>query len=278
MSEHSLDFIVSCMATNILYKDIQKIQTEHRLKLVEFWGIKEGDRVLEIGFGQGDTTAVLAYKVGEKGQVHGVDLASPNYGAPITLGDSMKYLQKSKLGKQVKIDFEFDVLSANFQTEEFDAIVFSHCSWYLSSSDVLINILKKVRPWGKKLCFAEWDTRVEQAEQVPHFLVALIQAQYECFKEVSISNIRTLFSLKDIEHAFIEGGWTVMDKVSIYSPNLQDAEWEIQQTLHAFEREMESVEIPHKMSSLLRTELSLLEEAVKDRKIKPLNVFALVGE
>lgn len=277
MSEQSLDFIVSCMATSALFKEIQKIQTEHRLKLVEFWGIKEGEHVLEIGCGQGDTTAVLAYMVGEKGQVHGVDLASPNYGAPITLGDSMKHLQKSQLGKQLKVDFAFDILSANFNKEEFDAIVISHCSWYMSSSDVLINVLKKVKPWGKKLCFAEWDTRVEQAEQVPHFLAALIQAQYECFKEVSISNIRTLFSQKDIEHALTEGGWTVMDKVSIYSPNLQDAEWEIQQTLHAFEREMESVEIPQKMSSLLRTELSLLEEAVKDRKIKPLNVFALVG-
>ncbi|MEW8988050.1 MAG: methyltransferase domain-containing protein [Bacillus sp. (in: firmicutes)] len=102
MREHSLDFIVSSMATSTLYKEIQKIQTEHRLKLVEFWGIKEGERVLEIGCGQGDTTAVLAYMVGEKGQVHGVDLASPNYGAPITLGDSMKHLQKSQLGKQLK--------------------------------------------------------------------------------------------------------------------------------------------------------------------------------
>ncbi|MGG7620403.1 class I SAM-dependent methyltransferase [Bacillus coreaensis] len=278
MSEHSIDFIVSCMATSTLYKEIQKIQTEHRLKLAEIWRIKEGEHVLEIGCGQGDTTAVLAYMVGEKGQVHGVDLASPSYGEPITLGDSMAYLKKSKLGKQVKVDFEFDILSANYKVEEFDAIVISHCSWYMSSPDILIDILKKVRPWGKKLCFAEWDTRVEQAEQVPHFLAALIQAQYECFKEVSISNIRTLLSRKDIEHAFKEGGWDVMDEVSIYSPNLQDAEWEVQQTLHAFETEFDSLKMPRKMNSLLRTEISLLEEAVKGRKIKPLNVFALVGE
>lgn len=65
---------------------IQYIQTEHRLKLGLFWGIKEGSRVLEIGCGQGDTTAVLAHLVGENGYVHGVDIAPEDYGAPLTVG------------------------------------------------------------------------------------------------------------------------------------------------------------------------------------------------
>lgn len=46
---------------------IQYIQTEHRMKLGLFWGIQEGSRVLEIGCGQGDTTAVLAHLVGSTG-------------------------------------------------------------------------------------------------------------------------------------------------------------------------------------------------------------------
>jgi len=47
------------MASNESMEDIQRTQTDHRLKLVQFWGIKEGSRVLEIGCGQGDTTAIL---------------------------------------------------------------------------------------------------------------------------------------------------------------------------------------------------------------------------
>ncbi|MBW9235691.1 class I SAM-dependent methyltransferase, partial [Leptospira santarosai] len=62
-------------------KGIQSIQTQHRLKLAEVWGIKDGKRVLEIGCGQGDTTAVLAYLVGDKGFVHGIDIAPTNYGS-----------------------------------------------------------------------------------------------------------------------------------------------------------------------------------------------------
>ena len=55
-------------------------QTQHRVSLVEFWEIKEGDRILEIGCGQGDCTAVLATAVGESGHVTAIDPASLDYG------------------------------------------------------------------------------------------------------------------------------------------------------------------------------------------------------
>lgn len=74
MNNNILDTIVESMASNIEMPDIQRVQTEHRFKLAEFWNIKEGSRVLEIGCGQADTTAVLAYLVGEKGLVHGIDI------------------------------------------------------------------------------------------------------------------------------------------------------------------------------------------------------------
>ncbi|WML48289.1 hypothetical protein RCG23_24095 [Neobacillus sp. PS3-34] len=66
MNDNIIDSILECMALNDNNTNIQRAQTEHRLKLAEFWGIKKGSRVLEIGCGQGDTTAVLAYLVGEE--------------------------------------------------------------------------------------------------------------------------------------------------------------------------------------------------------------------
>lgn len=63
----NLEEIVDCMLLNENDKEIQRTQTEHRIKLVDFWRVKKGDRVLEVGCGQGDTTAVLANAVGASG-------------------------------------------------------------------------------------------------------------------------------------------------------------------------------------------------------------------
>lgn len=281
MKDHAIKTIVECMASNTDMRDIQQIQTEHRLKLVDFWGIKEGSNVLEIGCGQGDTTAALAYIVGEEGFIHGIDIASPDYGAPITIGDSARYLQQSKLGKQIKMEFDIDVLSAeiNFPENTFDYIVFSHCSWYLKSFDELEAILKKSKKWGKILCFAEWDSRIQMIEQYPHFLAVLIQSQYECFKESSLSNVRTLFTPADVKRAVENVGWTITNEQSIHSPQLQDAEWEIAMTVSDYKGEINKlVDLPGKLTSLIQSEVMLLEEAQRNHAIKPLSTYVFSAE
>jgi ubiquinone/menaquinone biosynthesis C-methylase UbiE len=68
-----------------LFEDdlIQQVQLQHRLELVAAFGIQKGMRVLEIGCGQGDTTVAIADAVGESGSVVAIDIASPDYGAPL---------------------------------------------------------------------------------------------------------------------------------------------------------------------------------------------------
>lgn len=97
----NLEEIVDCMLLNENDKEIQRTQTEHRIKLVDFWRVKKGDRVLEVGCGQGDTTAVLANAVGASGFVQGIDIAPRTYGAPFTIGDATDHLQKSKLVRKL---------------------------------------------------------------------------------------------------------------------------------------------------------------------------------
>lgn len=59
---------------------IQVDQIIHRTSVVAPWGIKPGEKVLEIGCGQGDCTAVLANIVGPEGKVIAIDPASLDYG------------------------------------------------------------------------------------------------------------------------------------------------------------------------------------------------------
>ncbi|MGB5947089.1 class I SAM-dependent methyltransferase [Paenisporosarcina sp.] len=272
--------IIDCMPPSFSDSDIQMIQSQHRLKLAEFWDIKLGDKVLEIGCGQGDTTAVLAFLVGETGVVHGVDIASHDYGSPLTLGESINYLTKSPIGNRIKIDFDTDILSPKIEFPEnhFDLIVLSHSSWYMKSAEELHNILKKLRKWGTKLCFAEWDTRIQSVEQYPHLLSVLIQAQYECFKTTSLSNVRTMFTPQDIKKITESTGWTIVAEKSINSPELQDGKWEIEQVLTNFNDELKTVEnMPHKMATLIKSQINLLESAISTKTIKPMSTYAFTA-
>lgn len=281
MLKSAVESVIDCMASSKGMSEIQKIQTEHRFKLAELWNIKEGGKVLEIGCGQGDTTAVLAYIVGENGFVHGIDIGSPTYGSPISLGDSADFLLQSNLGNQLKMEFEIDILSPfiDFPENEFDCIVMSHCSWYLKSHEEFLSVLKKIRKWGRKLCFAEWDTRISSVEQYPHLLSILIQAQYESFKQNSESNIRTLFTPNDIKNICESSGWKVINETSILSPQLQDGRWEVNKTLADLDIELKNIEnMPSKLTGLIRSEVKMLEDFIKINEIKPLSVFVFVAK
>jgi SAM-dependent methyltransferase len=275
-----IESVVGCMATMGGDNQIQRSQTMHRLKLVDLWGIQEGSRVLEIGCGQGDTTAALAYAVGEKGFVHGIDIAPATYGGPITLGEARSHLLNSPLGCRMQIDFEMDILSdeIDFSPTSFDYIVFSHCAFYLRSAEELEAILKKARKWGKRLCFAEWDTRIQIIEQYPHLLAVLIQSHYECFKESSQSNVRTLFTPADSLRIAKEAGWKIVQEQTIQSPDLQDGQWEVEMTLVEYADEFNHLDGQSKLIALLHSELKLLEAAYDKGAVQPLSVFAFVAE
>jgi SAM-dependent methyltransferase len=281
MSNNAVDYIVECMAISNGHSTIQRVQTEHRLKLAQYWGIKEGSKVLEIGCGQGDTTAVLAFLVGEKGFVQGIDVASPDYGSPITIGDSADYLKNSKLGKQIKMDFEVDILcpKVDFPENTFDIIVLSHCSWYFNSFEQFNEALKRIRKWGRQLCYAEWDARIKTIEQLPHFLAILLQAQYECYKVNSLSNVRTLFTPNDVKVIAENTGWNIISEESIVSTELQDGNWEVKKTLSDYHFELDKISsMPTKLKTLIRSEVNLLEESIENNQIKPMSTYAFIAE
>lgn len=274
--EQIIEEILTCMPSS---NKIQKVQTQHRLTLAETWEIKKGSKILEIGCGQGDTTAVLAYLTGENGLVHGIDIASADYGAPLTLGESVTFLQNSALGSRIKIDFETDILTDphRFPDNYFDYIVLSHSSWYLRSFEELAKMLKMLRKWGKQLCFAEWDTSINSVEQYPHFLAVLIQAQYEAFKKNSTANVRTLFTPEDIRKLAKDAGWEVIKEQSIHSPDLQDADWEVHMTLADYQEELAAIEMPDKLRYLIESEIHLLKSSIEKIKLSPMSTYTFIA-
>lgn len=260
-------------------REVQRIQTEHRMKLADVWGIPKGARVLEIGCGQGDTTAVLAHLVGENGFVHGIDIAPADYGAPFTLGQATGQLLQSQIGGRLQIDLNTDFLSDTFNPDEmYDCFVMSHCSWYFSSIGEVISVLKKARQMAKKLCFAEWDVRLRLPEQSAHFFSVLIQAQCACFAPIPDSNIRTLLTPEDAMSAASQAGWRIADTATVFSPDLQDGKWETQFLLSEYPGILSTLDtMPEKLKSMLLSFIAMVG-ARRDIETTPLDAFVFSAD
>lgn len=117
-------------------KNYDIIQHQHRNEIINKFNIKKNTKVLEIGCGQVNSTYILASKVGENGLVVGIDTADENYGSPMTLGQSLELLLKSKLGKRINIKLNTNLLNditwnefKKEYTEKFDYVVFMLSSW-----------------------------------------------------------------------------------------------------------------------------------------------------
>lgn len=257
--------------------DVQIAQTLFRMRLVEAWQIPPGARVLEIGCGQGDMTAVLADAVGNGGHVTAVDKAAPNYGAPVSLGQSAEHLKATPLGQRIDFHFQYDVLDAApaFPPDAFDCVVLAHCSWYFESLDHLRRTLLRVRPWASTLCYSEWDMEPRALDQVAHLLSVLIQGQIEAYKADSARNVRTPFSRTKFAHLLQETGWIATAETTVDTTLLKDADWEIEDCLRSCAEEAEALNLPGKLREFLGSQLDILRSAAARGDNRPLPSYSI---
>ena len=260
--------------------DVQVAQTLFRMHLVEQWRIPEGAKVLEIGCGQGDMTAVLANAVGISGHVTALDSAAPDYGAPVSLGQSAQHLKRTSLGQRIAFHFQYDLLdlSNSFSVDQFDYVVLAHCSWYFESLDQLRQVLLRVRPWASRLCFSEWDLEPYTPDQLAHLLAVLIQGQVEAYKVASESNVRTPFSKSRCRQLLQETGWRVSTESAFDSTQLKDADWEIDSCLKTSLTEAEALNCPVKLREWLGSQVDILRRVSGRGRNRSLGSYAIVAE
>ncbi|MFD1336686.1 SAM-dependent methyltransferase [Oceanobacillus iheyensis] len=225
-SFQSSDQLNHFIHTYNLYKGdtIQQFQLNHRMELVNAFQVEKGMRIIEIGCGQGDTTAALANAVGENGKIVAIDIAKEDYGAPLTLGQANQVIKQSPLGDRISFYLDTDFLE--FETNEtFDMAILSHSSWYFNSPSQLQKYFSKLRRITKKLCFAEWDLAYANIQQRPHFLAASILALYSNFVS-NDGNIQHLFDKRQIQTYIEDVGFNIIDQSTVDATYLQDGDWE----------------------------------------------------
>jgi SAM-dependent methyltransferase len=280
MSERlSTDALAALMAAGAVSPAEQLRQTAFRVALVDAWEIPAGARVLEIGCGQGDTTAVLADAVGKRGRVIAVDAAEPTYGAPITIGDSARHLSDGPLGPRIKFSYRFDVLDPEnaFPDDAFDAIVLAHCTWYFDSLDQLRQTLRQIRPWAPRLYLSEWDLEPRSLDQTAHLLAVLIQGQIEAYRSQRTANVRTPYSREALRGMLAGTGWAIDSETLVDASALDDAAWEIDACLGDSLPEAARLDLPPRVRTLLASQGDVLGRIAAREGNRPLPAYTVVA-
>jgi ubiquinone/menaquinone biosynthesis C-methylase UbiE len=261
------------LSTYKLFQDdlIQQVQLQHRMNLVKAFGIKRGMRVLEIGCGQGDTTVALADTVGESGLVVAIDIASPEYGAPLTLGQATDRIKKSRLGDRINFHFEMDFNEFE-AAEPFDVAVLSHCSWYFKNPDDLLHYFKNIRKLAKHICFAEWDLDFTSMKQRTHFCAASILALYSNYVN-NDGNIQNLFHKSQIQQLLEEAGFSIEKVDTVNAQYLQDGQWE---KSYANSLRPEFVNVPTMIQALISSYYELMNASNEEES--SMNSFIILAK
>lgn len=270
--------IVSWMAQGPEQRAVQLVQTAFKRRVADFWQLPPGARILEVGCGQGDMTAVLAAAIGPEGHVTGVDIAEPGYGSPITVGDATRNLLASPIGPRLDFRLGCDVLDPAISFDgPFDIAVMAHSSWYFSSAEQLGAVLRRLRSWCGCLCFSEWDLVPGTVPQVAHMLAVLAQGEIEAYKPTSDANVRTPLSRERLFDLVRSSGWSISREGRLDSSELQDSAWEVGHCLQASRLEARSLELPPRLLALIESQLDLLEEVSKREPPRSLGSYALVA-
>ncbi|KAF4124340.1 SAM-dependent methyltransferase [Geosmithia morbida] len=232
---------------------VQHSQTLHRLVLLQHWNIAAGSRVLELGCGQGDCTAVLAHAVDEQGHVVAVDPADLDYGSPYTLGQAQSHISQGPLGGRITWvqQSPLDYLQspslpppADGGTQAFDAAVLAHSLWYFASPSLVLSTLKALKRHSKRLLLAEWSLAASHPSAQPHVLAALAQGSLQCRRgdgDGGDSNVRTVLGPKRIIELALEAGWQLNSETRVQGgEGLLDGQWEVSACLSSsFQRDVE---------------------------------------
>lgn len=257
---------------------IQIQSTELRISIISKFDIRPGSKVLEVGCGQGDTTAVLAVVVGEGGKVVALDPGPLDYGrwsgfhkfllilsdrsllvlvlgAPYTLGQAQGHLSKGPLGSRITFiqstaKEHVDNIEKNEGNEYFwyDYGILSLSSFYFSSTDALRETLQALTSRCKNTFVAEWSLSHSKSfpvESNPHVAAVLLRATLDSRRLKPESNCRTLLSpgafKKMVESADISS--CKLDDWFDPPESCLDGRWEVEMVLSdEFEKDLEEIQ------------------------------------
>lgn len=259
------------------------LQLNHRIALVNLWSTEPGGHILEVGCGQGETTVALAVAVGPSGHILAVDKSNAAYGRPVTLGESHVHIKFSRLGDRIDFWLSTDLLASqlDFPDKTFDLAIFSHSSWYMSSAQELYWLFARVRPWARRLGYAEWDLHPRCRRQMPHALAVLLQTHVQhVWPQAPPANVRSLILPKDARLSAERAGWRIVNEqvVDTSTPLGYGKSWEIHHAIEMAQQCMDSGMASEDVCRVLLAEKRLLDCFSNEAQNRSLSTYVFLAE
>ncbi|GCB20044.1 hypothetical protein AAWM_02929 [Aspergillus awamori] len=154
---------------------------------------EQGFKVLDIRYGQGESSLVVALINGSHGQITAIDTAPPGYGGPYTIHQSQKHIQASTLEQRIWLlrTDTASLLSHHASTEKFNAAVLCHSLWYFPDRASVAQVFQLLAHTNiHYLCLAEYGFRASRPAQVPHMLAVQTQAWYPSLRKSAATRPR----------------------------------------------------------------------------------------
>ncbi|KAK4955411.1 hypothetical protein LTR66_013462 [Elasticomyces elasticus] len=187
--------LASCLHKPELVAKFHIPRFRQRLAVVQAWGVREGERIVDIGCGQGESCLVLALQVGRHGHVTGIDPAQLDYGHPFTMREAQEHIRDSVLGPRISF-YPLDTASYLAKLDKqanmiFDSAALCHSLWYFPNEGVVHSLFASLAQAKiARIYLAEWCLAPSHESQVPHILAAKAEALLYRYRPPSEPGLR----------------------------------------------------------------------------------------
>lgn len=259
-----------------------------------------GPKILDVGCGQGDTTASLlalleqSGRLGKGGHVTAIDPGSPDYGSPLTLAQAQTLVTKNFGSENVTfiqsdaVSFA-NLLNVNAKEKPFEVVILAKSLWYFPSVEAVLETLKAAATVADRVFIAEYALHASSTDADAHVYTARAQARLYAAGVAAASNPNggNVAEVKHVTDNFLRtsnlriaptpdefkkqaeyaGLYLANESVIECAADLQDGRWDVGSLLSGSGRPfLEKVELVEKAcgkrSEETRAELQRVKEAV----------------
>ncbi|KAM3463429.1 hypothetical protein MY5147_000138 [Beauveria neobassiana] len=259
-----------------------------RLATIDAWGVEKGERLLDIGCGQGESSVALAAVVGDTGNVTAIDTAPMDYGHPFTMREAQQHIRNSALGPRISF---YPVDAASFLTDiwkpkdaPIGGAVLCQCLFYFPNESEVQSLFTTISNAGiARIYAAEWSYTPSHEPQVAHVLATRAQALYHLYDaerppDLRDQNVRSGVDQQAILRAAKLAGYRVA-KETLVTPeqDMREGQFEVEYVLGpSFEQRVKNA----RLSQVQETEINDAIQELQTELEKPLysgttNVMAM---